>query len=159
MKVRLTNASKRTLAIDTEQTYHGKSLFFRGPSGAYLRPMQTVVYGPSANRWLRLDPGGTTSYDVALEVKTDRESLAKSRRLYSDEAEANALLETSDVGSAVTEFGEYKVSAMIARAPLLEQQQKLLLDRQGIDPAEVWSGRAVSAPVMIDLSAASPREK
>jgi hypothetical protein len=159
VNVKLANRSKRTLAINAGQPYQAMSLFFRNPSGAYWRPMQLVVYQPPPPHWLRLQPGDSTSYVVTLELKTDAESLAKAKRLYTDNGNAAALLTTSDVGAAVPEFGKYKLSAMIAAPPLVEEQQKSLREREGIDPSEVWTGRAVSAPLEIELRSPSQQDK
>jgi hypothetical protein len=156
--VKLINESDRVLAIPGDQHYRTRCLQFRGPSGTFAPQMQMGVHGPIASRWQRLKPGQSMSFDVALQMKVDTTSLATARRNATDPATIHALLSSTDTGFVLSEFGTYKLSAMIVRTPLAEEQKKSLRERDGIEAGEVWMGRAVSKPVDVELRATARQE-
>ena len=149
--VTYTNTTGRPLAVLVDHQYQAKSLHFRGPSGAFAVQSQLVVYGPDPARFVRLKAGASTSFDVVLELKDDPKSLATARRNASEPAKIQAFLASTDTGFALSEFGTYKLSAMIVRTPLADEQKKSLRQREGIEADEVWMGRAVSKAIDVDL--------
>ncbi len=160
LKVTVTcvNESQRALVLFIDQQYQAMALHLRGPSGAFAPRAHLVVFGPDPARPVRLKPGESTSFEVALAMKTDAATLAKSRRFTSagvlagGNAENNkASLMSPDTSFALSEFGRYQLSAMIVQLPLHDEQKASLRKRDGIDPATVWTGRAVAKPVEVEL--------
>jgi hypothetical protein len=151
VKVTLVNASQRVLAVLVEHQYQTMALHLRGPSGMFVPQSHLVVYGPDPGRFVRLRPGESTSFDVALEMKAYDATLAKTHKFMRNAGAIKAFLKSPDTGFALSEFGRYELSAMIVRMPLVDEQKKSIRERQGIDPSEVWTGRAVSKPVEVEF--------
>jgi hypothetical protein len=151
VKVELENASMRPLGVLLHPHYQAMVLHFRSPSGMIAHKRKLVVYQPERPSCLLLKPGESTSFEAALELKNDPESLRKIKRLAPTTAKIEALLTSGDVGFALNELGEYKLYAMFAQAPMSDAQLKFLRDTEEIEAKDVWTGRAVSEPVDVKL--------
>jgi hypothetical protein len=147
--VTLTNQSERALAVSVPEVCKAMTLQFRAPSGRFAPQAQTVVYRLGPPHAKRLQPGGSTSYDAQFELHEGAEALAMTKRLSTEGIKA--VLKTSDVEVALSEFCQYQVSAMFEQPPLDKELQKRLAERDAIEPGILWIGRAVSKPVEVEL--------
>ncbi|MBM4039992.1 MAG: hypothetical protein FJ290_15925, partial [Planctomycetes bacterium] len=140
----LRNASERPLRVIDREVYLGNMLFLRAVGGPFARSGITIKYdynrGPV--KWIELGPGQTRQYPIGVRVKPAAEMRARDKAVSRD---STVVLETEDVRWDIGKPGRYEVVGMFEAAPLTAEQEKAVkLDH-------VWSGRAVSKPILVDV--------
>ena len=152
VEVTLSNRTAGNLGV-----YHPRgaaNLYFRSPSGVYA-PAVRGARGESRPNWARLAPNESTSFTATLTLQNDPQTI---QRLAREEPDARAALsEGRTFAFALNEFGQYQLSAMFVQLPQGDSYREQLRLTREIDDDEIWTGRAVSAPVTIEIRDPSDR--
>jgi hypothetical protein len=116
--------------------------------GRIITPRHTVSYYDSTPKWVELKPDATLEYKIEARVK--RLTDPKQRPSFSFiSPDAKIMLQTNDIAWGIGQEGRFKGYALVEAAPLNAAQKK----RLGFDNA--WVGRAVSAPLTVDVPPAT----
>jgi hypothetical protein len=153
--VTLTNRSEKPLALLLDPHAVGRRLFLRSPDGTVATAGLAPPSVPLPPRWVRLAPGASERFDVALELTQDPEKL---RRFAPNQPAA--VLSEGGAGAefGLSGFGRYRVYAMVAQPPVTDELLKTLRAwaKDVGDPKELWTGRAVSEPAQVEIREADP---
>lgn len=138
----LCNTSNEPFRIEDKQVYLGDMLYFKSESGRFARNVKSVKYGMPMPKWIELATGTAHQYNISVYARQD----SKHKLPYLGKYERSTLLlETHDIIYEILKAGRYKIYAMIEARPLSKEQ----IENLGFE--NLWSGRAVSTPVMVDI--------
>lgn len=139
----LCNTSKKPFWIRDKQIYLGDMLYFQSESGRFARSFEPVKYDIPMPNWIELAPGASHQYNISVYARRIGEQKLP---YWGKSKNATLLLETRDMVYDILEAGKFKVYAMIEAQP---PTKKVQLGKMGFD--NLWSGRAVSRPIMVDI--------
>jgi hypothetical protein len=151
--VTMTNRSDKPLALLLDAHGMGRRLYFQSPDGAFAAAALAPPSVPLPPRWVRLAPGATERFEVALSLTQDPEKLAR----FAPNRPAAVLSEGGGGGEfGLGGFGRYRAYAMVAQAPVTGERLKTLRAwaKDVGDPKELWTGRAVSEPTQVEIQPA-----
>lgn len=138
----LCNTSNKPFRIEDKQVYLGDMLYFQSESGRFARSFKPVSYNMPMPKWIELSPGASHQYNVSVYARR----VGQQKLPYWGKSKnATLLLETFDMVYDILEGGRFRVFAMIEAQPPSKEQ----LGNLGFD--NLWSGRAVSTPIIVDI--------
>lgn len=147
--VNLTNTSQKPLALLLEPHTTMGRVHFRSPAGRYAVGGASgpicMLPGP---RVVRLTPGASEQFELLFQLRIDPQALKAFRA-----DPIKACLFAGGVDYGIEEFGKCQVLVALAQRPLTAEQFKDQRERmkQPIDPADLWTGRAVSMAAEFDI--------
>ncbi|MHC4202830.1 MAG: hypothetical protein ACYSU0_22800 [Planctomycetota bacterium] len=145
------NISEKAFRIPDRKYYLGDLLFFRSMDGRFVRRERTIEIHLRPSKYLELAPGASHRYDVAVDVR-HVDDIGELRGWYEWlSKDASLVLTTGGVAYDVGRPGHYEVRAMLELPEPTEAQARFA----GFD--DLWSGRAVSPPVKVNVLTPSPR--
>ena len=140
--VTLHNASDKPLWLVDRQVYRGLMLHFRSERGRFSRTFETAIYEMPLPKWFELLPGKSQQYGIVVYIRRVDE---KDYHHWALSKDTILLAETNDTAYDIVRAGRFKIYAMVEAQP----PTKLQIEKAGHD--NLWSGRAVSMPIMIDI--------
>ena len=138
--ITLRNVSEKAFRILDREMYIGDMLYFRSAAGRYMPSLQTVDYDPLMPKWVELKPGDERQWRVSARSKPA--PAIQGSWLPRD---TTLVLETPDVRHYIDKPGRFDVVALFEQEPLTKDQAP----HAKID--NIWSGRAVSKPVQVEI--------
>lgn len=138
----LCNTSNKPFWIRDKQIYLGDMLYFQSESGRFARSFEPVKYKMPMHNWIELSPGASHQYNISVYARRIGEQKLP---YWGKSKNATLLLETRDMVYDILKAGKFKVYAMLEERRLTKAQMETL----AFD--NLWSGRAVSRPIMVDI--------
>jgi hypothetical protein len=143
----LKSVSDKTYRVQERTVFSGLMLYFMDERGRFAPSHESVKYYFTPTNWLELGPGATHKYTIPVQIRRVADLKAKYSGLSSD---AELFATTKDVVFDIARKGRFRVYAMVeAQPPTKTQLEKLDFDN-------LWTGRAVSKPVEVDISWTPP---
>jgi HEAT repeat protein/beta-lactamase regulating signal transducer with metallopeptidase domain len=144
----LRNSSDKALRILEQQVYPGRMLSFQDEAGRIAPPVEIAVGRLSRTKWVELVPSATHQYTIPVRIRrVDPQGKYPYPGLSPD---AELFAETGDLIFDIVRKGRSQVYAMVeAQPPPKAQLEKL-------DFNNLWTGRAVSKPIEVDISLTPP---
>ena len=155
--LRVGNVSKRVLRVFLPPSRQDGAILLHSADGRIAPRVEAGFREdgllPADKVSARLAPGEAASFSFVARVRWEPAGGLWKSRL----PEGGVVLDSHGLLHLVEKPGKFTVRHLLACPPLTESQTKALRN-QGIDPAEVWSGRVLSAPLEIDIPAVRPVE-
>jgi len=142
----LRNISDKAFSIRDVEERQALMLYFQSETGDFiLGKMAGPIWSSKSMppHWVELKSGESHRYNIALSVKQIGKQERRNLKLSKD---ATLIAESTDVRFILNNAGPFKVYAMFQQQPPPQTR----IDHFKIN--NQWSGRAVSAPVAIDIS-------
>ena len=137
--ITLRNVSEKAFRIRDREIYIGEMLYFRSAAGRYMPSLERIAYNAPMPKWVELKPGDERQWRVSAWSRPA--PAIHGTWLPKDTTLA---LETEDFRYYIDKPGRFDVVAMFEEALTKDQALQAKIDN-------IWSGRAVSKPVQVEI--------